>query len=428
MIQLIQNPAPAAWDALLARPQANYDDILPKVAELMDAVRAEGDAALIRMAATYDRARLEAPEVSPDELAAASIDAGLLDAIRTAAGNIRRFHEAQQDADYELETTPGIRCFRRTLPIARVGLYIPGGSAPLFSTLLMLGIPALIAGCTEIVICTPPQADGRIHPAILAVAQELGLKRIFKAGGAGAIAAMAYGTETVPRVDKIFGPGNRYVTAAKLIAGSRGIAIDMPAGPSELAVIADNSCVPAFVAADLLSQAEHGPDSQVLLLSNSDTVIDAVRAALEEQLAVLPRKDVALRALANSRAIRFDALDTALAFSNAYAPEHLIIACENAGALADGVRNAGSVFLGNWSPESAGDYASGTNHALPTGGAARAWSGVGVSSFRKTISFQEITPAGLGSISTAIETMATAEGLEAHAGAVRIRQITNSPA
>jgi len=316
---------------------------------------------------------------------------------------------------------PGVRCWRKTVGIDKVGLYIPGGSAPLFSTVLMLGIPAVIAGCKEIILCTPPSKDGLVHPAILYAASVVGVTSIYKIGGVQAIAAMAYGTETVPYVYKIFGPGNQYVTAAKQLVQQSGVAIDMPAGPSEVCVLADETCNPAFVASDLLSQAEHGPDSQVLLVSTSSIVVDQINDALASQLAVLPRKNIAQQALENSTAIVVDSMERAIFIVNSYAAEHLIIACKNDEVIGEQITNAGSVFLGNYSPESVGDYASGTNHTLPTSGYARAYSGVSVDSFVKKITYQKLTPAGLQAIGAAVETMAAAEGLDAHKNAITIR-------
>ncbi|HEY0274197.1 MAG TPA: histidinol dehydrogenase, partial [Chitinophaga sp.] len=342
-------------------------------------------------------------------------------AILQARQNIESFHRAQQEPPQVIETMPGVQCWRRPVAIDKVGLYIPGGSAPLFSTILMLGIPAVIAGCREIVLCTPSNAEGQVHPAILFTAQAIGIEKVFKIGGVQAIGAMAYGTETVPRVYKIFGPGNQYVTAAKQLVNKAGTAIDMPAGPSEVAVLADETCVPAFVAADLLSQAEHGPDSQVLLVSTSLQVIRDVEAAVAAQLQALPRQQTAARALDNSRLILVHDLDEAMDLLNEYAPEHLIIACKNDEQLAGKVINAGSVFLGNYSPESAGDYASGTNHTLPTNGHARAYSGVSLDSFLKKITYQRLSREGLQQLGRTIEQMATAEGLEAHKQAVTIR-------
>jgi histidinol dehydrogenase len=316
---------------------------------------------------------------------------------------------------------PGITCWRKSVPVEKVGLYIPGGTAPLFSTLIMLAVPAKIAGCKEIVVCTPPQKNGTIHPAILFAAKEIGINKIYKTGGAQAIAAMAYGTQTIPKVFKIFGPGNRYITYAKMLMAAEGVAIDMPAGPSEVAIIADESCNPEFIAADLLSQCEHGTDSQVLLISNSEKIIEAVNICLQKQLDVLPRKDIAAKALRNSKAILIETINEAVDLINDYAPEHLIIACNNALIISDKIINAGSVFIGNYSPESVGDYASGTNHTLPTNGFAKAYSGVSLDSFYKKITFQQLTAEGLNNIAETVISMANAEGLQAHANAVTVR-------
>jgi histidinol dehydrogenase len=363
---------------------------------------------------------LQVSEAAINE-ATLSLEPVLKEAIQLAAKNIKCFHEAQVNGPVTIETMPGVRCWRKTVGIDKVGLYIPGGSAPLFSTVLMLGIPAVIAGCKEIILCTPPSKDGSVHPAILYAASVVGITRIYKIGGVQAIAAMAYGTETVPQVYKIFGPGNQYVTAAKQMVQESGVAIDMPAGPSEVCVLADETCNPGFVASDLLSQAEHGPDSQVLLVSTSSKVVDEINEALTAQLAVLPRKDIAEQALKNSKAIVVDSMEQAIFIVNSYAAEHLIIACKNDETIGEQITNAGSVFLGNYSPESVGDYASGTNHTLPTSGYARAYSGVSVDSFVKKITYQKLTPAGLQAIGASVETMAAAEGLEAHKNAITIR-------
>jgi histidinol dehydrogenase len=371
----------------------------------------------------FDKARLRKLEVSPKEirLAAAGLDSELKKAILQAADNVRRFHALQKQGGEELETMPGVFCKRKAVAIENVGLYIPGGSAPLFSTILMLGIPAAIAGCKNIILCSPPSADGTLHPAILFAADAVGIKKIYKAGGVQAIGAMAYGTASIPKVDKIFGPGNQFVTLAKQMVQQDGVAIDMPAGPSEVCVLADATAEPAFIASDLLSQAEHGPDSQVLLVSTSESLVHNVVKKINEQLKKLPRKEVAEKALANSRAIVIDNIDTAMDLVNGYAAEHLIISCADHHALADKVVNAGSVFLGNYSPESVGDYASGTNHTLPTHGYARTYSGVSVDSFVKKITFQELTREGLERISKTVITLAEHEGLQAHAEAVRQR-------
>ncbi|HPR89756.1 MAG TPA: histidinol dehydrogenase [bacterium] len=418
------HPERALWDEIVRRPVLDWQGMQPVIEPVLAAVRAQGDQALRALTEKYDGVRLASLEVSAAELDAAmqAVPAGLQEAIDLAAGTITRFHEAQRRPVEKIETRPGVFCWRAPLPIEKVGLYIPGGTAPLFSTLLMLGIPAVLAGCAEIILCTPPGRQGGIHPAILYTAQKIGLRRIFKAGGAQAIAAMAYGTESIPRVFKIFGPGNQFVTAAKQRVSLEGTAIDMPAGPSEVAVVADADADPAFVAADLLSQAEHGADSQVLLATVSETLLQQVLEETAAQLARLPRQELAARALEHSQAVLLDTLDEVMALVNLYAPEHLILQSARAHELAGQVKNAGSVFIGAFTPESAGDYASGTNHTLPTGAHARAWSGVSLESFMKQVTFQEITPAGLEEIGPAIETMAAAEGLEAHRHAVVLRR------
>ena len=427
-MQVFRHPDRARWAALQQRPQAASNAaVLARAAAIFDDVARRGDAALRQYAADLDGVPdLGELLVSPPELAAgaAQVPAGLRAAIRQARHNIEAFHAAQRPPAVEavVETMPGVRCWRRSVAVERVGLYVPGGSAPLFSTLLMLGVPARLAGCRDVVLCTPPgRGDGRIAPAILFAAQELGLTTIVKAGGAQAVAALTVGTASVPAVDKLFGPGNRYVTAAKQLAAQRGVAIDLPAGPSEVLVIADASANPAFVAADLLSQAEHGPDSQVVLLTDSEALLTGVLAELERQLPALPRAEIARQALAESRALLLPDAATMLAFSNQYAPEHLILAVAAPEALAAGVVNAGSVFLGYLTPEAVGDYASGTNHTLPTGGYARAYSGVSLDSFYKKITFQQLSPAGLAALAPVVETMAEAEGLRAHARAMRVR-------
>lgn len=422
-MKTIYNPDRKDWKNFTQRPSQNYADIDAAVSAIMERVKLAGDAALIEFARQFDRVPDASLQPTCAEWEAAEkMPSVLKDAIGLAAGNIRKYHLATSVAvGPEVETMPGIRCWQKAVPIERVGLYIPGGTAPLFSTLLMLAIPALLAGCTDIVVCTPPDRNGNINPVVLYTARFLGLTKIFKTGGAQAIAAMAFGTETIPAVSKILGPGNRYVTAAKLQLAANGFAIDMPAGPSELAVLADETCVPEFVAADLLSQAEHGPDSQVILVSNSIETIASVQVEVATQLERLPRGEIAAQALQCSRSIHFDSIGEGLDFINAYAPEHLIIACKNDEELAAKVVNAGSVFLGNYAPESGGDYATGTNHTLPTGGSAKAFSGVSVSSFQKKISFQKLSIEGLAGIQNAVTQMARAEGLEAHAKAVDVR-------
>jgi len=422
-MQIIQRPDIKDWPSIIARPALEKQGLDRTVSKIMDAVRRKGDKALRKYTRDFDGVSLRRAEVTTKEIRTAEkmLDEDLKSAIRQAADNIRKFHETQAHREPEVETMRGVTCWRRSLPIGRVGLYIPGGTAPLFSTILMLGIPARLAGCPEVILCSPPDASGSLHPAILFTAQLAGVHRIFKAGGVQAIAAMTYGTETIPAVDKIFGPGNQYVTAAKRLAQSEGVAIDMPAGPSEVCVLADATADPAFVAADLLSQAEHGPDSQVLLVSDDLSLIERTIVAVEDQVARLGRRDFALQALSNSKAVLVDALETGMKIVNAYAPEHLIMACEHAERWAEQVTSAGSVFLGHLTPESAGDYASGTNHTLPTNGHARAYSGVSLDSFVKKVTFQRITEEGLRNVGPVVTTMARAEGLEAHARAVELR-------
>lgn len=422
-MQIIRFPQPADWPLLLQRPVFDTRQLNARVQAILDDIQSEGDTALFRYTRQFDGVQLDSLLVSREEIQAAAtlVPAHLQKAIRTAADNIRRFHLAQVQAVEPVETMPGIRCWRRSVAIEKVGLYIPGGSAPLFSTLLMLGIPATIAGCREIVLCSPPNQAGQLDPAILFAASVVGVTKIFKVGGVQAIGAMAYGTETVPKVYKIFGPGNQYVMAAKQLVQQSGIAIDMPAGPSEVAIYADGTAHPAYIAADLLSQAEHGPDSQVLLVTTEESLIGKVQQELEKQLEVLPRKSIAEKALDNSKLIVISTKAAAIDLLNAYAAEHLILCSDEAATLAGMVINAGSVFIGHYSPESAGDYASGTNHTLPTNGYATAYSGVSLDSFVKKITFQELTPDGLQNIAGTVTAMATAEGLEAHARAVTIR-------
>jgi histidinol dehydrogenase len=423
MIRRVLNPGPAQWPELVRRPVQQLETIEPVIQQIFDQVRAQGDAGLRALTQRLDGVLLDSLWVSPEELAAAPAQVApeLQAAIRQAAQNIEAFHRLQAEAETVVETSPGVNCWRKSVPLDRVGLYIPGGSAPLFSTLLMLGIPAKVAGCREIVVCTPPDKQGQVHPAILFAAQLLGISRIAKIGGAQAVAALAFGTESIPAVYKIFGPGNQYVTVAKQMVTKMGVAIDMPAGPSEVLVLADESADAAFVAADLLSQAEHGPDSQVVVVTDSESFLSQVEEALARQLALLPRRDIAARALDNSLGVVLPDVSQMLAFSNHYAPEHLILAVRDFESVALGVTNAGSVFLGNYSPESFGDYASGTNHTLPTNGYARAYSGVSLDSFVKKITFQKISAQGLQQLGRTVEVMAAAEGLEAHKRAVSIR-------
>lgn len=422
-MEIFDNPEKKNWDSLLKRPSKKLKKLKKIVKPIMKKVKRNGDNALIKFAAEFDLVHIEKLAISEKDVqeATAQVPQELKEAIQLAKRNIERFHEAQVIKSLSLETMPGVRCSRKSVPIDTVGLYVPAGTAPLFSTVLMLGIPARIAGCREIVLCTPPDKSGHVHPATLYACGLLGIRKIFKTGGAQAVAAMLYGTESIPKVDKIFGPGNQYVTAAKLIASERGVAIDMPAGPSEVAVYADQSARPSFVAADLLSQAEHGVDSQVVLVASSQKVAQAIISELERQLKQLPRKEMASQALKNSKAFIMPNADAAMDLLNAYAPEHLILASDKANAMADKVINAGSVFIGHLTPESAGDYASGTNHTLPTNGYARSFSGVSVDSFVKKITFQEISEEGLQHIGQAVVTMAEAEHLQAHANAVSIR-------
>ena len=423
MMQQIDYPDFMQAVSLLARPTVDTSAQRAKVLALLDAIKLEGDAAVQRFALQFDGFVPDVLEASSDDFSWAEqqLSEDLKSAIRQAYSNIKRFHAAQQVQEAPVETQPGVLCWRKTVPIERVGLYIPGGTAPLFSTALMLGVPAQLAGCKEVVLCTPPQSDGKIHPAVLFAAGLCGIRRVFKLGGVQAIGAMAYGTAQVPRVWKIFGPGNLWVTVAKQMVSLDGIAIDMPAGPSEVAVLADAAAKTAYVAADLLSQAEHGADSQVLLLSDSAEFLQKVAVELADQLEKLPRKLFATQALAQSKALLLHSMEEAMRWINAYAPEHLIIQTADATQLAEKVINAGSVFIGPYTPESAGDYASGTNHTLPTGGYARVSGGVALDSFVKKITFQQISEAGLQGLGPVVETMARAEGLEAHARAVSIR-------
>ncbi len=406
----------------MQRPSAGQAPVQEAVAGIIREVKEKGDAALYALAEKFDGLQLAALAVTAAEKqeATAAVPIALQQAIREAAANIEKFHASQASPVQYIETAPGVLCWRKAVPIEKAGLYIPGGTAPLFSTVLMLGIPARLAGCKEVVLCSPPVRDGSLHPAILYAAGLCGIEKIYKVGGAQAIAAMAFGTDTIPRVYKIFGPGNQYVTAAKQQLQGH-IAIDMPAGPSELLVIADETANAAFVTADLLSQAEHGPDSQVLLLTTSHALAQQVLTAIDQQAATLPRKDIALQALRQSRIVLLGTLEEAIALSNLYAPEHLLLACAEAPALAEKVASAGSVFIGHYSPESAGDYASGTNHTLPTNGYASMYSGVSLDSFTKKISFQQLSRNGLAHIGQTVMEMAAAEGLEAHRRAVAIR-------
>ncbi len=416
-------PSPMRWASILKRPSFDFSEIVRRVQPILDRVQLQGDAAILDFTRQFDKAILDTLKVSADEISEAilQVDDGLKKAIQTAAANIKKFHAAQKTETLRLETMPGVHCWRKSVAIEKVGLYIPGGTAPLFSTILMLGIPAIEAGCKEIILCTPPSATGKIHPAILYTAELLGIKKIFKAGGAQAVAAMAFGTESIPKVFKIFGPGNQYVTIAKQLVSQQGVAIDMPAGPSEVAIVADESAHPAFIAADLLSQAEHGTDSQVVFVSTSEQLQNQVQVEIERQLALLPRKAIATIALQNSVSIVLKNQDEIITLINQYAPEHLILAVENDEALAEKIINAGSIFLGHYTPESVGDYASGTNHTLPTNGFATSYSGVSLDSFVKKITYQKLTKQGLINIGKTVEIMAEAEELFAHKNAVSIR-------
>jgi histidinol dehydrogenase len=422
-MNIYQNPAKEEWSQLLQRPSFDNAELHKNVKHILKDVKKDGDKAIKKYTKKFDDIKLKDFEVTSKEIeeAISSVSENLKNAVQTAANNINKFHSKQFAEPVIIETMPGIQCWRKSVPIEKVGLYIPGGTAPLFSTILMLGIPAKIAGCKEIILCSPPDKNKKLHPAILFAAQLVGITRIFKIGGVQAIAAMAYGTETVPKLYKIFGPGNQFVTHAKQLIQHDGIAIDMPAGPSEVCVIADGTSNPAYVAADLLSQAEHGPDSQVLLISTSFDLVEDVMEEIQKQLKELDRKKIAIKALENSKALVVNDLNEAIEISNEYAPEHLIICCKDEELIAERIINAGSVFLGDYSPESAGDYASGTNHTLPTNGFAKIYGGVSVDSFVKKITYQKLTQQGLHNISNTVIQMAEAEGLDAHANAVRVR-------
>ncbi|RMA64549.1 histidinol dehydrogenase [Ulvibacter antarcticus] len=422
-MEMYNKPPKKQWKELTRRPGFEKNQLSSLVYDILNEVKSYGNAALQKYSEQFDKVSINDLLVSEKEMeiAESEVSEALKSAIKLAKNNIEKFHASQQNSEEKIETTSGVFCWRKAVAIEKVGLYIPGGSAPLFSTILMLGIPAILAGCKEIVLCTPPNVKGNIHPAIRYTASLIGISKIFKVGGAQAIAAMAYGTETIPQVYKIFGPGNQYVTKAKELIQQSGTAIDMPAGPSEVLVIADKTGIPSFIASDLLSQAEHGADSQVILLSNDQRIIDETLSEVQKQLNQLPRKNTAEKALENSKAILLESMEACMEFSNLYAPEHLILASESASGLSEKVINAGSVFLGNYSCESAGDYASGTNHTLPTNGYARNYSGVSLESFQKKISFQELSKEGLKNIGPAIELMAEAEQLIAHKNAVSIR-------
>ncbi len=411
------------WKSLCERPLQNQENLSEKVKSVFDEVKNAGDKALKFYTEKFDGVVLNDFKVSENEIEEAKnlVSDELKSAIKTASENIRKFHTSQQEEKKIIETTEGVFCWRENRAIENIGIYIPGGTAPLFSTVLMLGIPANIAGCKNITLCSPPDKNGKINPAILFTANLVGIKNIFKVGGSQAIAGFTFGTETIPKVDKIFGPGNQYVTAAKQLALNYNVAIDIPAGPSEVLVIADESSIPEFVASDLLSQAEHGTDSQVILLSDSETIINEINVEIEKQLEDLPRKEIAEITLQNSKSILLNSIDEAIKFSNLYAPEHLVFSIENAESFTDKITNAGSVFVGNYSPESAGDYASGTNHTLPTNGFAKNYSGVSLDSFVKKITFQNITKKGIQNIGKTIKLMAEAEELIAHKNAVSVR-------
>lgn len=422
-MKVIRYPESSEWKILLERPHMNTEQLTDTVCSVLADVRERGDRAVLDYEEKFDKVRMTQLAVTDAEMDEAEqlVDEELKKALQLAERNIAAFHGAQKFESKRIETAPGVWCWQKAVAIEKVGLYIPGGTAPLFSTVLMLAVPARIAGCREIVLCTPPDKNGKVNPAILYAARLAGVSRIFKAGGVQAIGAMAYGTESVPQVYKIFGPGNQYVMAAKQQVSLHDVAIDMPAGPSEVEVLADATANPCFVAADLLSQAEHGTDSQVLLVTTSDRLIEAVQAEVERQLNLLPRKEIAACSLENSRLILVRSMDEAMELTNEYAPEHLIIEAADYETLAGKVVNAGSVFMGDYTPESAGDYASGTNHTLPTSGYAKAYSGVNLDSFVRKITFQEIAPQGIRNIGPAIEVMAANEQLDAHKNAVTVR-------
>ena len=422
-MNVYRNPDKATWKELTQRPQLELGFLESTVRNILNRVKISGDQAIRDLTLQFDKVSIRDLEVTKEEIhqAGKQISPDLKKAIEVAAENVAKFHSAQKRDALVVETMPGVRCWRKGVPITKVGIYIPGGTAPLFSTVLMLGIPATLAGCAEIILCTPPGKDGKINEAILFTAELVGVTKIFKVGGAQAIAAMTYGTETIPNVYKIFGPGNQYVTKAKQLVTEEGVAIDMPAGPSEVLVLADETCNPAFVAADLLSQAEHGEDSQVMLVLLDESMVGAIKNELDRQVKELPRREIALQSLAHSRTVIFEAEAQAIDFTNAYAPEHLIINTSNAEAIAEQIINAGSVFIGNLSPEAVGDYASGTNHTLPTNGYAKAYAGVSLESFQKYITYQQLSETGIRNVGPYVEKMAEAEALTAHQRAVTIR-------
>jgi histidinol dehydrogenase len=422
-MKVILKPPRKDWENLLKRPAIDNSKLEPAVAKILQEVKANGDAALKAFSVQFDKVAIDNLAVTEIEFEEAQnlVSEELKQAIQTAIANIEKFHRSQQEAVIMVDIMEGVKCWRKSVPIEKVGLYIPGGSAPLFSTVLMLGIPAKIAGCKEIIMCTPPGLDQKIHPAILYAASCVGIKKVYKTGGAQAIAAMAFGTQTIPKVFKIFGPGNQYVTMAKMLVSMSGVAIDMPAGPSEVLVVADKTAYEEFIAADLLAQAEHGADSQVILLTKSGRLIESVMEELHNQSKELERKDIADKALDHSKAILLSSDEEIIEMMNAYAPEHLILMVENYMEWIDKIENAGSVFLGHYSPESAGDYASGTNHTLPTNGFAKSFSGVSLDSFVKKITFQELTEKGIMNLGKTVEIMAEEEQLQAHKNAVTIR-------
>jgi len=422
-MKVFNNPSKETWSQLTLRPQLELEFLESSVRNVINRVKKSGDNALRELTLQFDKANIQNLEVSEAEFDAAekSIAADLKDAIRIAASNIEKFHAAQKRESLKIETTPGVTCWRKAVPIQKVGIYIPGGSAPLFSTVLMLGIPAKLAGCKEISLCSPPDISGKINSAILFAARLVGIAKVFKIGGAQAIAAMAFGTESVPKVYKIFGPGNQYVTKAKQLVMEEGVAIDMPAGPSEVLVMADDSSDPSFVAADLLSQAEHGEDSQVILVVSDENLIPKILAEIKSQLSDLPRKAIAEKALLHSRLLVLPDRNLAIEFVNEYAPEHLIINMKDPDSIASEIINAGSVFLGNYSPEAIGDYASGTNHTLPTNGYAKSFAGVALESFTKYITYQQLTKEGILELGPVVEKLAEAEHLFGHKMAVNLR-------
>jgi len=422
-MQIVKKPSRQEWPELLKRPAMDTTNLFGTVGDVLENIRLNGDKAVMEYELKFDKIQLSSLQVTQEEIAEAEplVPHLLKEAISQAKRNIEKFHDAQNDDLPYMNVIPEVRCWQKRVAIQKVGLYIPGGTAPLFSTVLMLAIPAQLAGCEEIVLCSPPNAEGKIHPAVLYAANLCGVTKIFKIGGAQAIGAMAYGTESVPKVYKIFGPGNQYVTAAKQLVSLKSTAIDMPAGPSEVAIIADQTAKPRYIAADLLSQAEHGVDSQAILITTDEALITGVEAEVKEQLDLLPRKDLAAKSLEHSKIIYIPDIEEAIEFANDYAPEHLIIMTHNYTVVAERIVNAGSVFLGQYSPESAGDYASGTNHTLPTNGYAKAYSGVHLDSFTKKITYQELSREGLSMLSNAIEIMAENEGLMAHKNAVEVR-------